>query len=193
MLKLGLTGGIGSGKSSVAIAFEALGYPVYYSDNEAKRLMVGQLRCQIETLLGFDAFLPDGKLNKPYISKLIFTNPSLLKQINGIVHPAVEEEFNAWANRQEAPLVVEESAILIESNAYKVVDKIVVVTAPLNVRIERTMKRDNLTQQQVQAKIDNQLNDSALLSFADFVIDTHADFITPQVVEIVKKLLPLQQ
>lgn len=193
MLKLGLTGGIGSGKSSVALAFEALGYPVYYSDKEAKRLMVDQLRCQIETLLGFDAFLPDGELNKPYISKLIFSNPSLLTQLNSIVHPAVEDDFNAWANRQESPLVIEESAILIESNAYKTMDKIMVVTAPLNVRIERTMKRDNLTQQQVQAKIDNQLNNNELLQFADFVIDTNSDFITPQVVEIVKKLLPLQQ
>lgn len=192
MLKIGLTGGIGSGKTSVAMAFGAMGVPIYFSDTEAKRLMVGPLRPQIEDLLGETAF-NDGQLNRQAIGERIFSNPSLLQQLNKIVHPAVETDFLSWAELQTSEIVIEESAILVESNAIKLVDKVIVVTAPLEVRIERTMKRDNLSRQQVLAKINNQIDQTELLTHADFVIDTYDDFIIGQVMNIMKKLLPLHK
>lgn len=193
MIKIGLTGGIGSGKSSVALAFEALGVPVYYSDIEAKRVMKTQLKNHIESVLGKAAFMIDGELDRLWIAKQIFSNPLKLKQINSIVHPAVEEDFSRWAVLQNCEIVVEESAILIESNAYRNVDIIVVVTAPLEVRVKRTMNRDNLNREQVLAKINNQMPQNELVKRSNFIIDTHQEFIVPQVMDILKKLLPLHQ
>lgn len=192
MIKIGLTGGIGSGKSSIAMVFETFGYPVFYSDIEAKKLMVTKLRQPIINLLGSFALNENGQLNKKAIGDAIFNDAQLITKLNSIVHPAVGVAFHDWCDQQNSNIVIEEAALLIESGAYKDMDKIIVAVAPLDARIKRTCRRDNLTENQVMAKIANQVDQKIMTSHADFIVDTYNEFITCQVIDILKKVLPLQ-
>lgn len=171
MMIVGLTGGIGSGKSTVAKMFKKLGVPVYNSDKRAKKLMKSskKLRTSIKSLLGNDAY--DGKkLNKTYISSKIFKDKSLLDQLNGIVHPSVRKDFISWAKKQKAPYVIQEAAIIFENGLKEFYDKIVLVTAPEKIRLERVMERDDVSKSEVLARMKNQWQDARKIELSDYVI-----------------------
>lgn len=167
-----LTGGIGSGKSTIAKMFTFLDVPVYDSDKEAKRLLNSskRLRKDIISVLGEDAY-KGKRLNKTYISSKIFKNKELLLEMNKIVHPAVRKHFKAWVKKQETPYVIQETAIIFENGGQHNYDAIVLVTAPQDIRIKRVMDRDNVTKEQVMARIKNQWSDSEKIPLSDFVIE----------------------
>ncbi|RTE52523.1 dephospho-CoA kinase [Arenibacter aquaticus] len=171
MMIVGLTGGIGSGKSTVANMFRELGVPVYNSDVEAKNLMnsSANIKKEIQGLLGEQSYL-DGKLNRDYVAKKVFGNKGLLKALNGIVHPAVREHFLGWSKGQKAQYVIQEAAIIFENGNREFYDKIILVTAPIPTRISRVMHRDGSTEAQVEQRIKNQLPDSQKEKYSDFII-----------------------
>ena len=169
---IGLTGGIGSGKSRVVALFTTLGVPCYIADVEAKRLMNNQpeVKAAIVNLFGEQAYV-DGDLNRSYLSQIVFANPEKLKALNAIVHPAVAKDFSVWVEQQKTPFVIKEVAILFETGGYKNVDKTVLITAPETIRIERVMLRDGVTAEEVKARMRNQWTDAQREPLADFVID----------------------
>lgn len=168
---VGLTGGIGSGKTTVASVFKTLGVPVYHADDEAKLLMQHSksIREGLISLFGDKAF-ENQILNKSYISQQIFSDQSLLKQMNALVHPEVAQHYATWLSKQSSPYVVKEVAILFEIGAQDQFDFIITVTAPKSVRLERTKKRDNKSEREIEAIMDNQLSDSKKVKQSDFVI-----------------------
>lgn len=168
---VGITGGIGSGKTTVAKLFNGLGIPTYIADTEAKLLMNSSrsIKKKLVELFGENAY-KDNALNRPYLADKIFNNEDNLQKMNAIVHPEVAAHFKAWVNKQEAPYVLKESAILFENGAYINCDYIITVTAPLNLRIERLLKRDDTTEEKIQAIINNQWDDEAKIQKSHFVI-----------------------
>ena len=175
MITVGLTGGIGSGKSTVADFFAALGVPVYDSDKEARKLMKSSKKVKkaIVELLGEKAY-KGKKLNKKYISDKIFNDKKLLEKINAIVHPAVRNHFLAWKEKQEAPYVIQETALIFENKAQDFYDKIILVIASESVRIQRVMGRDEVAKKQVEERLKNQLSDQKKIPLAHYVIDNVA-------------------
>lgn len=173
MLIVGLTGGIGSGKSTVAGYFEKLGIPVYIADDRAKALMVtnAELKAGIIDLLGETAYMPDGRLNRAYIAGQVFNKASLLDSLNALVHPAVGKDFKRWTNQQQSPYVIKEAAILFENGNYKSADKNILVTAPEEVRIQRVMDRDGVPRARVLARMKHQWPDNEKIPLADYVIE----------------------
>lgn len=169
---VGLTGGIGSGKTTIAGLFKNLGIPIYIADDRAKELMANSeaLKLQILELLGEQAYNYTG-LNRPYIAGRVFKNKTLLDDLNAIVHPAVKDDFMAWYELQESPYVIKEAAILFENGSYKECDYMILVTAPLLTRIQRVRKRDNSTEEAIMDRIKNQWGDARKISLADAVID----------------------
>ena len=175
MLKIALTGGIGSGKSFVARLFETLGIPIYYADKEAKRLMSFDkaLKKDLKALLGPEAYHRNGRLNRKVVARKIFSDKSLLSKINALVHPAVHNDFDLWANRQDSEYVIEEAAIIFETGAYKRFDKTILVVAEEELRLQRVMKRDKVSREQVEGRMKNQWKDSEKLKLADYCIDNN--------------------
>ncbi|AIY14841.1 dephospho-CoA kinase [Cellulophaga baltica NN016038] len=191
MMIVGLTGGIGSGKTTVAKMFHALGVPVYNSDIEAKKLMVTSevLKVKIKELLGTESYI-DHKLNRTYIADKIFTDPDLLAQLNAIVHPAVKEHFMTWVGEQNSDYIIQETAIIFENNSQDKFDKIILVTAPEKIRIERVTSRDAISEDKVKERIDNQWPDQKKAALSDYVINNlELDKTTILVAEIHKQLL----
>lgn len=172
MVRFGVTGGIGSGKSYVLRLLAERGIPVYDSDSEAKRLMLvdAGIREGLTGLLGNDVYLPDGELNKPLISAYLFASVQNAERINAIVHPRVKAGFNRWASEQKAPIVALESAILFESGFEDVVDFVVTVCAPIEVRMYRVQERDGATEAQVRKRMAAQMDDEEKCKRSDFVI-----------------------
>ena len=175
MKLIGLTGGIGSGKTTVAGLFRTLGIPVFESDQRAKMLMRfnAQVRQKITALFGSDAYSGDGEVNRKWIAGQVFTNPVLLQQLNDIVHPAVFQDLIDWANeasQQNAPYLIQESALLFEEDLAKRMTAVVLVIAPEEIRIERVMKRDLSTREDVLNRIKNQLPDEQKIPGADYII-----------------------
>lgn len=173
MIKVGLTGGIGSGKTTVALMFSDLGIPVYNSDREAKRLMVEnpEVRKAIVQLLGEKAFLGQ-RLNKTYISQRVFNDRPLLEKLNSIVHPAVRTDFLKWIKLQQTPYVVQETALIFEIGSQNFYDKIVLVVAPENIRIDRILERDpKSNRERIVARMRNQRNDFKKIKLSDYVIE----------------------
>lgn len=172
---VGLTGGIGSGKTTVAEFFKDLDVPVYNSDKQARKLMRNskELKKDIAELLGEKAY-KGKKLNKKYISGKIFNDPNLLKKLNSIVHPAVREHFLSWAKKKNAPYVIQETALIFENNAQEFYDQIILVVAPEKDRILRVMKRDDSTEQQVKERLNNQLDDAEKVLRAHFIIENRS-------------------
>jgi dephospho-CoA kinase len=171
MKTVGLTGGIGSGKTLIANMFSGFGIPIYDSDLEAKHLMNSSmgLKQEIITLLGNSSY-KDNNLNRSYVAKKVFADKELLIKLNAIVHPAVQEDFERWKQKQESPYVIQETALIFENNAYHKYDYVILVTAPKQLRITRVMERDNQSKEQVLARIKNQLDDEEKIPKADFVI-----------------------
>ena len=190
MLKVGLTGGIGSGKTTVAEIFYSFGIPVYNSDERAKYLMENDpsLRVTIIEYFGEESYRSEG-LNRLYLSKEVFSDKSKLQKLNSLVHPVVSNDFAGWCKNQSAPFVVKEAAILIESGAYKGLDKIIIVTASENTRMDRVMDRDDVKASEVRDRINNQMTDYERLKYADFIIDNDGrQMLIPQVKEVFNRL-----
>lgn len=193
MMIVGLTGGIGSGKSTVARIFKELGVPVYDSDKEAKLLMgVSQdVKSAITDLLGEKAYGNEG-LNKSYIADKVFNDSELLEKLNGIVHPAVRKHFLDWAKSQESPYVIQETALIFENNAQNNYDCTILVIAPSETRIQRVMDRDKVTRQAVVDRMKNQLHDDKKLDLANFSLENlDLDKTKRKVKELHLKLLAL--
>ncbi len=189
--KIGITGGIGSGKSVVSHLFELRGIPVYISDTETKRLMVedGRIRSDLISLLGEEVYA-GAELNKPLLASYLFGAPQHAAQVNGIVHPRVKDDFRQWVTRQAAvPLVAMESAILLEAGFRGEVDVVVMVYAPLEVRMARAMQRDSASHAQIEQRIRSQMDDEEKRRLADFVIVNDGETpLIPQVLELITSL-----
>lgn len=172
MIKIiGLTGGIGSGKTTIAKHFQSFGIPVYFTDDEAKKILeLPEIIKEITHAFG-TSIIENNTISKKRLSDLVFTSPEKLKQLNAIIHPAVNSDFKNWLEiNKKAAFVVKESAILFESGAYKSCDKIITVIAPLETRILRVMKRDGTTREKVMDRINNQWTDEMRIAKSDFVI-----------------------
>lgn len=177
MIKLGITGGIGSGKSTVCRIFELLGVPVYYADDRAKQIMTGnkEVKNSIISLFGNKAYFTNGRLNRKYISEIIFQHPEKRMQLNAIVHPAVLEDGRMWTASQQAPVTLKEAALLIQSGSYKEMDFVILVECPAHIRIPRVMKRNKMSKQEVLDRISSQMSDEEMRKFADFVIHNNGE------------------
>ena len=188
---VGLTGGIGSGKSTVSKMFMELGVPVYDSDKQAKDLMVHSetLKASIVKLLGKDAY-KDGELNRGYIAKQVFENSELLKKLSKIVHPAVREHFLNWTTKQESDYVIQESALIFENGYQDFYDAIILITAPLETRVQRVVQRDGSEAKDVMNRVKNQFEDEHKKDLAHFHLE-NIDLETTQkkVLEIHKALI----
>jgi dephospho-CoA kinase len=176
ILQIGITGGIGSGKSFLCKIFESLSYKIYYADAQAKSLMSTEpfLVKEIKTLLGEEAYLPAGNLNRGFVSEVVFKNPEKLKALNALVHPAVGRDFQRWyknlSKGYTQNFVLKEAAILYESGAYRVSDGVISVYAPKNLRIKRILERDPTNRKAILARMDQQWSESEKVSRADFTI-----------------------
>ncbi len=172
MIKIGLTGGIGTGKSYVSLIFEAMNVPVYNSDIEAKKLYYrDDVKLEMKNTFGKQVYFSSEEINKEYLSKLIFKDKDALKKVNSIIHPRVKAHFSEWLKKHsKSPYIIKETAILFESGAYQQVDKVVVVTAPEKIRIQRVQQRDNISETLIKKKIANQMTQSELIKKSDFVI-----------------------
>ena len=172
MKVIGLTGGIGSGKTTVARMFEELGVPVYIADTQAKALTNRSkiIKRKLTQLLGPRTY-KDGKLDRKYVANIVFSNPEILQQVNAIIHPKVASHFKRWLSRQDAPYAIKEAAILFENGGYKQCDKTILVIAPKNIRIQRIISRDGSTTEEVEARMANQWPDSDKAELADFIIE----------------------
>ncbi len=197
MLKIGITGGIGSGKTTVCKIFELLSVPVYYADGRAKWLMANDsdLIAKIKKLLGKSAYFSDGRLNRRYIADIVFDDKDKLKQLNALVHPAVGRDGEAWNRRQEelgAPYTLKEAAILFESKSHLSLDKVITVYAPEEMRIARVRARDGTDRASVAARIKEQISDEKKIELSDFVIyNDGSKSLIRQVVELHWQLLEL--
>lgn len=172
MLKVGLTGGIGSGKTTVGKMFASLGVPVYNADLEARRLMnqSGDLRRAVVQLLGKQAY-KNGKADREYIAGKVFGDEALLGQLNGIIHPAVREDFKHWVSEQRAAYVIQEAAILFENEGYMNLDRMILVTAPEEVRVNRVLERDHSSVEKIRARMAHQWEDSRKEELTDYIIE----------------------
>ena len=188
MKLIGITGGIGSGKSTIAKVFLSMGFPIYNSDDRAQELINVNLAKEIKSHFGDDIYL-NGKLNRKKMASLVFNNPEKLAQLNQIVHPAVAQDFENWAKNQTTSLVFKEAAILFETGSYKKLDATVLVTADKQIRIKRVMQRDSVSEKDVIARMKNQWSDSEKIKLADFIIDNSGDkMVIPQIIEMLSKL-----
>ena len=190
MLKIGITGGIGSGKTFVCHILEKLGYPIFYSDKEAKKLMNKNLDLiiKIKELLGNDAYL-NGIIDKSFIARKIFETPTLRNELNAIVHPEVYLAFEKWSKSQDSKLVFNESALLFETESYKRFDKTILITADICLKIERIKKRDLLDEIEIKHRMNSQLSDEIKLKLADFVIENNEDkLLLPQLIQFINQL-----
>ncbi|MBU3714980.1 MAG: dephospho-CoA kinase [Ferruginibacter sp.] len=191
MFRIGLTGGIGSGKTTVASIFEVLGIPVYYADDAAKRLMNEnpELVSGIKKLFGDNSYT-EGKLNRAFISAEVFSNPEILARLNALVHPITISDAKKWMKKQITPYAIKEAAIIFESNSHVHLDYIIGVSSPIEMRIQRVMQRDNVSREQVYSRIQQQMDENEKMSRCDFVVyNDERQLIIPQVLKIHEELL----
>jgi dephospho-CoA kinase len=191
MIKVGITGGIGSGKSTACKIFRTLGIPVFEADHVARQIMNSdaEIRIQLTKLFGAAVYLPDQTLDRKLLASIVFSDPSLLAQLSEIVHPIVENAFDEWCKNQESPYILHEAAILFESGFYKLMDKTITVVTDEEERIQRVTKRDGTTPEMVKQRIQNQWTDEQRMNLADFVINNNEDeLMIPQIIDIDKKL-----
>ncbi|TSJ45746.1 dephospho-CoA kinase [Fluviicola chungangensis] len=187
--KIGITGGIGSGKSMVSRILQLMGYPVYSSDQRAKEIMNENqaLIRSLKELFGEEAYL-DSKLNRPYIAAQIFRDDSKRTAMNQLVHPAVREDFQHWASRQKSPILFQESALLFETGNYKSFDAVILVSAPEEIRMKRVKERDRLTDEQIRSRLDAQMPEAEKMKLTDLVIYNDGNqLLVPQILELLKK------
>jgi len=191
MIKIGLTGGIGSGKTTVAKIFELLGIPVYYADDAAKRIMNEdeELKTAIQKQFGKDAYDNEG-LNRTFLSAKVFTDPSRLEILNSLVHPATIGDAAKWMSQQKTSYTIKEAALIFESGSAEHLDYVIGVYAPTHLRIKRAMERNHLSHEEVTQRINKQLDENIKMKLCDFVIyNDEQHLLIPQVIELHKKLL----
>ena len=191
MLKVGITGGIGSGKSTVSQLFQLLGVPVYNADTNAKRLMNESLlvREKLLALFGPESYTENG-LNRKFIAEQVFNNAEKLAQLNAIVHPVVIQDGNEWLNNRTEPIAMKEAAIFFETGSGEGLDYIIGVYAPQALRIQRTMNRDNVTREDVLQRMSKQIDEELKMKLCDFVLlNDESHMLIPQVIELHKLLL----
>lgn len=184
-LKIGITGGIGSGKTLVSGVFQKLGAPTYNADDRAKWLMNNNTKIVIKVidLFGPEAYI-NGELNRSLIAKHVFKNTSLLAKLNAVVHPIVFDDFDEWYEAQTYPYVLKEAALLFESGSYRDLDAIITVDAPLEIRLKRASIRDQKSEDEIKGRIKNQYPNEIKVKAADFVINN--DGITPVLPQVLK-------
>ena len=195
MIRIGLTGGIGSGKSTVAKVFEVLGIPVYYADDAAKKLMNEdeELKEKIKKEFG-ESIYKEEKLDRKKLADIVFASPEKLNLLNALVHPATLKDAETWMQKQTTPYCIKEAALIFESGAHEHLDYVIGVTAPAPLRILRTMQRDGVTKEEVFARMDKQMDDIIKMKLCDFVIQNdEQEMILPQVLALHEKLLSLQK
>ena len=186
MLKVGLTGGIGSGKSTVARVFQVLGIPVFDSDAAGKRLLEESGPEREAVIAAFGAHLyASGRLDRSVLGARVFNDPEALARLNSIVHPAVRKRFHEWATQQDAPYIMMEAAILAQTGGHALFDRIVLVNAPADLRLQRVMKRDGVNAATVQARMDRQGSDADRARIAHFTIhNDEQQLVIPQVLQV---------
>ena len=192
MLKIGLTGGIGSGKTTVARVLEVLGIPVYYADEAAKDLMNKNelLKQQLIFHFGEATYFEDGQLNRKHLSSIVFANKEKLELLNSLVHPVTIADAQQWFSKQTSPYVVKEAALLFESGSAEGLDYVIGVTAPATLRIKRVMDRDHVTAEEVKRRMANQLDDGIKMKLCDFVLQNNEQqLLLPQVIQLHEKLI----
>lgn len=186
LFKLGVTGGIGSGKTSVCRVFDVLRVPVFSADREANEILErdSEVKKQIKIITGRDLYT-HGSLDRMALANIIFNDNALLKKVNSLVHPVVFEHFRKWTREQEARYVIMEAAILFESGAFKFVDRVATVVAPVEQRVERVIHRNKLTEEQVNERINNQMDDETRMRLSDYIIyNSENDMIIPAILKI---------
>ena len=189
---IGLTGGIGAGKTTVAKVFKALGIPVFNADEVAKELMLTNpvIKNQLLTTFGDRVYLSSGALDKDYLAGIVFKDAYQLELLNAIVHPVTIQAAKDWAATQSAPYVIKEAALLFEAGATDGLTAIIGVAAPLNLRIQRVMQRDACSKIEVEQRMRHQISDTIKLKLCDWVIDNNdQDLIIPQVLKIQEAIL----
>jgi dephospho-CoA kinase len=193
MITVGITGGIGSGKTTVCQIFSQLGVPVYYADDEAKKFYdLPEVKEELKKKFGKKIVSPDGGLDKKKMAELIFNDEKSLKEMNEFVHPLVIKRFGEWKVNQKEPYILKEAAILFESRTNKDCDKIILVTAPAEIRISRILDRDNRTKEEVEKIMSKQWTDEKKAELSDFIIlNDETKLVIPQVLDIHTKLLKL--
>ena len=191
MLKVGLTGGIGSGKTTVAKIFEVLGIPVYYADAANRRLVNEDPQIIKEIIQNFgEKSYVEGKLNRAYIASIVFNNPEKLLLLNAISHPATIEDANKWMQQQTSPYVIKEAALIFESGSAENLDLVIGVYAPEPLRIKRTMDRDKITQEEVKKRMERQINEELKMKLCDHVvINDEQQLVVPQVMALHQKFI----
>ena len=195
MLKIGITGGIGSGKTTVSKIFEVLGVKVFYADDHAKRVMTDDplLVKAIRGEFGKEAYFDDGTLNRKYISTIVFNDTAKLAKLNAIVHPATFRAFDVWAGQMSGEqYILKEAALLFESNSYKMCDKTIMVYAPLKTRICRVIQRDGIGREDVERRNAKQMPDEQKLKLADYTITNNdTELVIPQVLALHQQFLKM--
>jgi len=195
MVRVGLTGGIGSGKSTVAQIFEVLGIPVYYADIAAKRLMNEdpQLISAITTIFGKQAYV-NNILDRKYISSIVFSEPTKLALLNSIVHPATKKDGEAWMQQQTSPYAIHEAALIFEAKVTERLDKVIGVSSPIELRIKRAMERDKVSSDEVLRRMEQQLDEDLKMSKCDFIlVNDEQQLLIPQVLDLHEKLIALSK
>jgi dephospho-CoA kinase len=196
MLKIGITGGIGSGKTTVCKVFETLGIPVFYADQMAKQLMVTDVNliAAVKNAFGEQSYSANGVLNHKHLADIVFNDKNALAQLNALVHPAVFNAFATWAKKAalSAPYVLKEAALLFESGSYTSCDHTVLVTSPLSVKLSRVTKRDLVSEKEVMLRMDKQFTDEQKIKLANFIIHNTEDHsIILQVLALHQQFLAL--
>jgi dephospho-CoA kinase len=190
MVKVGITGGIGSGKSTICNFFSIMGIPIFNADLVAKQIMDGSsvVRNKMMLQFGKDIYLPNQALDRKKLAGIIFNSPPLLQEVNSIVHPEVRNAFFDWCERQHSTYVVHEAAILFESGFYEIMDFTILVTAPEQMRVDRVIKRDKLSEKEIKKRISKQWPDKKKKHLADFIIaNDNRKLILPELIEMDKK------
>jgi dephospho-CoA kinase len=193
MLKVGITGGIGSGKSTVTKIFSSLGVPVYFADDAAKRMMNEdpEIQLQLMKAFGADTYM-EGVLNRKYLSSIVFNDPVKLELLNSIVHPVTIHDAAVWMSKQTAPYVIKEAALIFESGSQDMLDHVIGVYAPESLRIYRVMKRDGVTREDVKARMRKQIEETVKMRLCDTVIlNDEQHLVIPQILELHERLTEL--
>ena len=189
---VGVTGGIGSGKSFICSILEKMGYPVFYSDKASKHLLATHpnIISNIKELLGEEAYFSDGSVNRAYIANQIFKDQQKLESMNGIMHPAVREAFRDFSEQQNSPIVFNEAAIIFETGSYSQFDKTILVTAPKSLKLERVLERDQTSRASIEERMKNQWTDEQKIPLANYIIHNgESDMILPQIDTILNDIL----
>jgi len=191
MIRVGLTGGIGSGKTTVARVFRTLGIPVFEADAEGRRIMQEDAAVIKAVTERFGtSVVRNGAIDRATLASIVFKDPSALKDLNAIIHPAVRTGFLRWAAEQNAPYVIMEAAVMAENGGHRTMDQVIVVTAPAELRIQRVMARDGVGRDAVDARMANQVGDAERLKLADHVIhNDDQQLVIPQILAVHQALL----